>query len=63
MPKGFHFRFITLAGFHANNFSMFDLAQKYRERGMVIPIYISDLKMKTSQKTLGCLFGASRERV
>lgn len=40
MPKGFHFRFITLAGFHANNFSMFDLAQKYRERGMVIQIYI-----------------------
>lgn len=31
---GFKFQFITLAGFHANNFSMFDLAQKYRERGM-----------------------------
>lgn len=31
---GFKYQFITLAGFHANNFSMFDLARNYRERGM-----------------------------
>ncbi|MCB2378186.1 isocitrate lyase [Hymenobacter sp. BT635] len=31
---GFKFQFITLAGFHALNTSMFELAQAYRERGM-----------------------------
>lgn len=31
---GYKFQFITLAGFHALNFSMFELAQDYRERGM-----------------------------
>uniref|UniRef100_A0AC35GNE8 Malate synthase n=1 Tax=Panagrolaimus sp. PS1159 TaxID=55785 RepID=A0AC35GNE8_9BILA len=31
---GFKYQFITLAGFHANNFSIFDLAKNYRERGM-----------------------------
>ena len=31
---GFKYQFITLAGFHANNFSIFDLARNYRERGM-----------------------------
>ena len=31
---GFTFQFITLAGFHALNYAMFDLAQGYKERGM-----------------------------
>ncbi len=31
---GYKFQFITLAGFHALNFSMFELARDYRERGM-----------------------------
>ncbi|MEP0546647.1 MAG: isocitrate lyase [Rhodothermales bacterium] len=31
---GFKFQFITLAGFHALNYSMFDLAKGYKERGM-----------------------------
>ncbi len=31
---GYKFQFITLAGFHALNFSMFQLAHDYRERGM-----------------------------
>ncbi|CAJ0581900.1 unnamed protein product, partial [Mesorhabditis spiculigera] len=31
---GFKYQFITLAGFHANSFSMFDLAKGYKERGM-----------------------------
>ncbi|GAA4346813.1 isocitrate lyase [Hymenobacter saemangeumensis] len=31
---GFKFQFITLAGFHALNTSMFELAKAYRERGM-----------------------------
>jgi isocitrate lyase len=31
---GYKFQFITLAGFHALNFSMFELARDYGERGM-----------------------------
>ncbi len=31
---GYKFQFITLAGFHALNFGMFDLARKYKESGM-----------------------------
>jgi isocitrate lyase len=31
---GYKFQFITLAGFHALNTSMFELAMAYRERGM-----------------------------
>jgi isocitrate lyase len=31
---GYRFQFVTLAGFHALNYSMFDLARNYRERGM-----------------------------
>lgn len=31
---GYKFQFITLAGFHALNYSMFDLARGYKERGM-----------------------------
>jgi len=31
---GYKFQFVTLAGFHALNYSMFDLATRYRDRGM-----------------------------
>ena len=31
---GYKFQFVTLAGFHALNYSMFKLAHSYRERGM-----------------------------
>ena len=31
---GYKFQFITLAGFHALNHSMFELASGYRDRGM-----------------------------
>jgi isocitrate lyase len=31
---GYRFQFVTLAGFHALNYSMFDLARNYKERGM-----------------------------
>jgi len=31
---GYKFQFITLAGFHALNYGMFDLARKYKESGM-----------------------------
>ncbi len=32
---GYKFQFVTLAGFHALNFSMYELALDYRERGMI----------------------------
>ena len=31
---GYKFQFITLAGFHALNLAMFELAREYRESGM-----------------------------
>ena len=31
---GYKFQFITLAGFHALNYSMFDLASQYKANGM-----------------------------
>jgi isocitrate lyase len=31
---GYHFQFVTLAGFHSLNLGMFNLARNYRERGM-----------------------------
>jgi isocitrate lyase len=31
---GYRFQFVTLAGFHSLNHSMFELARDYRERGM-----------------------------
>jgi isocitrate lyase len=31
---GYKFQFVTLAGFHTLNYSMFDLARKYRDHGM-----------------------------
>ena len=31
---GYKFQFVTLAGFHALNYSMFNLAKGYGERGM-----------------------------
>jgi isocitrate lyase len=31
---GYKFQFVTLAGFHALNFAMYELARKYKDRGM-----------------------------
>jgi len=31
---GYKFQFITLAGFHAQNYAIFDLAKQYKEQGM-----------------------------
>ena len=32
---GYKFQFVTLAGFHAVNMSMFELAHAYRDEGML----------------------------
>jgi len=34
VAMGYKFQFITLAGFHALNYSMFRLAREFRDRGM-----------------------------
>jgi len=31
---GYKFQFVTLAGFHALNYSMFELARGYRDHGL-----------------------------
>ena len=31
---GYKFQFITLAGFHAQNYAIFDLAKRYKKEGM-----------------------------
>jgi isocitrate lyase len=39
---GYRFQFITLAGFHALNYSMFDLADRYRDRGMAAYVELQE---------------------
>jgi isocitrate lyase len=39
---GYKFQFITLAGFHALNFAMFDLARGYRERQMTAYVALQE---------------------
>jgi len=39
---GYKFQFITLAGFHALNASMFDLAQGYRDEGMTAYVRLQE---------------------
>ncbi|OUD16228.1 isocitrate lyase [Thioflexithrix psekupsensis] len=39
---GYKFQFITLAGFHALNYSMFDLADKYRDNGMTAYVELQE---------------------
>jgi isocitrate lyase len=44
---GYAFQFVTLAGFHALNYSMFDLALQYKDRGMAA---YSELQEKEFEK-------------
>lgn len=39
---GYKFQFVTLAGFHALNLSMFDLARAYRESGMTAYAWLQE---------------------
>ena len=43
---GYKFQFITLAGFHALNYSMFDLAQGYRRHGMLAYSQLQEAEFK-----------------
>jgi len=39
---GFKFQFITLAGFHATNYGVFDFARKYKQDGMLAYANLQD---------------------
>jgi len=48
---GYKFQFVTLAGFHALNYSMFDLASSYRESGM--SAYVALQQQEFSAESMG----------
>ncbi|MBX9726897.1 MAG: isocitrate lyase [Rickettsiales bacterium] len=47
---GYKFQFITLAGFHALNHGMFDLATKYKEAGMAGYVTLQDKEFADASK-------------
>ena len=44
---GYKFQFVTLAGFHSLNHSMFELARRYRERGMAAYSELQDAEFES----------------
>ena len=47
---GYRFQFITLAGFHALNAGMFDLARGYRDRGMSAYVELQEHELQLEQE-------------
>jgi isocitrate lyase len=47
---GYKFQFITLAGFHALNYSMFDLAEKYRDKGMTAYVELQESEFASEKR-------------
>jgi isocitrate lyase len=47
---GYKFQFITLAGFHALNYSMFDLARQYKTHGMSAYSQLQDAEFDSEHK-------------
>ena len=47
---GYRFQFITLAGFHALNYSMFDLARGYKSQQMTAYVALQELEFAAEQK-------------
>ena len=47
---GYAFQFVTLAGFHALNLSMFELALGYRERGMAAYAELQDRELDVQKR-------------
>ena len=46
---GYKFQFVTLAGFHALNYSMFTLAQEYKKKGMTGYVALQNAEFETEQ--------------
>jgi isocitrate lyase len=47
---GYKFQFVTLAGFHVLNLSMFDLADGYRDRGMAAYCEVQDAEFAAEKR-------------
>jgi isocitrate lyase len=47
---GYKFQFITLAGFHALNYSMFDLARGYADEGMTAYVRLQDAEFAAEEQ-------------
>ncbi len=47
---GYRFQFITLAGFHALNYSMFDLAHGYRSHGMLAYSALQESEFRAEER-------------
>jgi len=47
---GYKFQFITLAGFHALNYGMFDLADKYRDHGMKAYVELQESEFAAEER-------------
>ena len=47
---GFKFQFITLAGFHALNYSMFDLAHGYAREGMTAYVDLQEREFAAEER-------------
>jgi isocitrate lyase len=47
---GFKFQFITLAGFHALNYGMFDLAHGYAREGMTAYVDLQEREFAAAEK-------------
>jgi isocitrate lyase len=46
---GYRFQFVTLAGFHALNYSMYRLARDYRRRGMAAYAELQDAEFAEAE--------------
>jgi len=47
---GYKFQFITLAGFHALNYGMFDLADRYRDQGMTAYVELQEAEFRAEPR-------------
>jgi len=47
---GYKFQFVTLAGFHAMNLSLFDLARDYRDRGMAAYCEVQQAEFRAEEE-------------
>ncbi|MFI7532703.1 isocitrate lyase [Streptosporangium sp. NPDC049376] len=47
---GYKFQFITLAGFHSLNYSMFDLARRYAEEGMTAYVGLQEAEFAAERR-------------
>ena len=48
---GYKFQFVTLAGFHALNHAMFELARDYRDRGMAAYSELQQARVRRREAT------------